>query len=1261
MLHICKSRLFKIILCTSLMCTMCVGEVFGEYHPEATNRNIYKPTGDSVYYYESPWGDNGDFDYYHYPVYNDPMYISDEDFFGVWSEADDGWSTLPYFRYSEFEGLKDVENAVKANNYPLAKEMLLEYYQGQRNNRVADLQAYAASTLDGYEVYLEAMARNAYPNGFLSGEEIGFFMIDNDWKTYSVNVTRVLNQAKGTYSLFNVLVTSVDKYYTEAEIYSKESEYEPVLKVKLKDTNIECPAVKDATIRAGSYADINYGTDEIMTVAEHGTYMSYDDSTKRAYVAFDISAISSTDTIKSASIELRCRTDAPKGEKELSLHWYKNESWEENSVNWDYFSDQLWFSCNDMEAWDYVTSSDATIKGKVCGYQRDSEPSKLYRAYENLGDERYAYQYIRHIMALISGIGFSTDIMNALDMSTHVTSLTQGMYYCIDSQYMTADRFTAMLKHSFTICDWLANSYFGTSTNNTATFASGAVYNLIARFPELVVHNDWFELVKMENGRVLGRGTFDDGMCIELSVNYIKTILDTYETPISTSIDTGEQIPFDDSLYDSIYNTLKTLMNVQGPYSGFNLSDGYDTYGSSLSYFKKWYNYQIFDDSHLTYIVTSGSQGRMPENATTHYPDGLRTYMRSGWGENDLMLAITNNMSTMGSHGHKDALSLAMFAYGSALLTDQGYGSLQTGDAMYYMKSPVQHNLVTVNDIEDYLTEGTTSSYNTLSSGDGKELGFESNMQYDFVEYSTDLYSTSQLNQRSVLFVRSDNFWIVTDYAVPKSPEKENLFAQHWHLYPGAKITYDDNYVIRSNFDGANVKIVPVESNEIDEVRLVDTWYSEAAGQMQDSQKAMILKTKSGAGKFTTILLPMKSGEDIQIESVEIDTGISSDAVNAASFRIADTETNEVNYYYYYHLNDLSLKGEATVGEFTTDATTLLVKKDSQDKILSVFIMDATYLKSNKLENEYVIKSEITIPSLSYNDSGTNLNVASTTLTDEDFQNLTVYSGGAEGVYSLQAEKILNAKKQGGYFYFGENPILDAEDEETSESQEKTEDGRGGAVSGGGGGTGIPAAESFGSQQSVTVNPDVNATDNKSKYSDVGEDEWYYDAIIKLTEKGIVSGDGTGKFYPENDVLREEFLKMMLVAANIELDETENTFTDVKDTDWFKQYVLTGRKIRVVNGISDEEFGIGMKITRQDMVVMISRLPCVKNISGEALETVEFNDNNMISDYAVEAVMKMRKIGLVNGYDNFYRPLDTVTRAEAATVISNLLEILSKE
>ena len=76
------------------------------------------------------------------------------------------------------------------------------------------------------------------------------------------------------------------------------------------------------------------------------------------------------------------------------------------------------------------------------------------------------------------------------------------------------------------------------------------------------------------------------------------------------------------------------------------------------------------------------------------------------------------------------------------------------------------------------------------------------------------------------------------------------------------------------------------------------------------------------------------------------------------------------------------------------------------------------------------------------------------------------------------------------------------------------------------------------------------------------------------------------------------------------------------------------------------------------MAVMISRTIEKLDVKIDANDVEVFSDNNKVSDYAKESVLFMKSIGLIEGYNNEYRPLDNLTRAEASKVIYQLMNLL---
>ena len=776
-----------------------------------------------------------------YPMFDDPDYISDEAFFGKWNSSTSSWTSQPYFRYSDYPAMSKVESAAKAGNYETAKNELLAYYRTVASNRTTSVDSLSSSRIEYNEALYQLLSRNAYVTNFISNYVINTFSVTKSWADVSIDVTNRLNEAKGSYDIFTTVISSVDKYRNQAEIYSKESSYSPKIVATVNGVEKTFTPKKDATLQGGKYASTNYGTATTLYAEEAGSWATPEDRTKRAFIGFDISGLKSSDTITNAKIVLKARHTGTDAEKLMAAYWIGESSWLENTVCWNTFKDHMYFSCNDMYCWDYVTSNDVNIKGKVCGYHRDVEPAYLVTAYSYYAQhpelepyyEKYAYTYLRQYMGLINSIGLDPNVMNQLDMSTHISGVTTDILRLMGSKYMTGEVLTAYLKHLWLLTDYHAYNCFGKTNNNWATYSTAAVYDMSARFPEFVKHDEWLGKTETENDRIFGGFTFADGMSYELSSNYTNTLLGTFSS-FTTSKETGEDLPYNESTTKVIYDNVMSLFNQSGPYlGGFNMGDAYDPYASYSSTFKTWYDNLFKDDPVISYLA--GKDGALPESATTNYPVGQRTFMRSDWSKNALALAMTNKM--VGSHGHKDALSISMFAYGKYLLTDQGYGGVQTGNTVYYMSGPQQHNIVTVNDSANYLSNGTvlsgavTEYNNTMADVDGTQMNFDSNNHYDFVEYSTPAYNATSNSQRSVMFLKNQKFYIVTDYHVPTDTSATNEYAQNWHLYPGANMTIDSTTkVIRSNFtDEPNVMLVPVDASSISKSEIRGTWYSEKA------------------------------------------------------------------------------------------------------------------------------------------------------------------------------------------------------------------------------------------------------------------------------------------------------------------------------------------------------------------------------------------------------------------------------------------------
>ena len=205
--------------------------------------------------------------------------------------------------------------------------------------------------------------------------------------------------------------------------------------------------------------------------------------------------------------------------------------------------------------------------------------------------------------------------------------------------------------------------------------------------------------------------------------------------------------------------------------------------------------------------------------------------------------------------------------------------------------------------------------------------------------------------------------------------------------------------------------------------------------------------------------------------------------------------------------------------------------------------------------------------------------------------------------------------------------------------------------------TGKTPSKRGGGGSGGTVKDSIKVTDDKKDensnayiqaFGDVARDYWAADYIKSLKESGIISGDENGNFNPENDITREEFIKMLVLAAGLYESDASCGFYDIKLCKWAESYIGSAVKAGIITGKDNNAFGAGEKLTRQDMAVMVCRALNIKS----NVENVAFTDANDISDYAKQSVAALANAGIINGFeDGEFKPFETARRSQSAKLI----------
>ncbi len=113
-------------------------------------------------------------------------------------------------------------------------------------------------------------------------------------------------------------------------------------------------------------------------------------------------------------------------------------------------------------------------------------------------------------------------------------------------------------------------------------------------------------------------------------------------------------------------------------------------------------------------------------------------------------------------------------------------------------------------------------------------------------------------------------------------------------------------------------------------------------------------------------------------------------------------------------------------------------------------------------------------------------------------------------------------------------------------------------------------------------------------FTDVTENDQYYNAINELVAAGIINGYEDGTFKPANTITRAEFSKILAVASapmGYTFTAAATTFTDIPDMNadhgWAVPYIQYAVSTKAVNGYEDGTFRPGNPVTYGEAVKMI--------------------------------------------------------------------------
>ncbi len=177
-------------------------------------------------------------------------------------------------------------------------------------------------------------------------------------------------------------------------------------------------------------------------------------------------------------------------------------------------------------------------------------------------------------------------------------------------------------------------------------------------------------------------------------------------------------------------------------------------------------------------------------------------------------------------------------------------------------------------------------------------------------------------------------------------------------------------------------------------------------------------------------------------------------------------------------------------------------------------------------------------------------------------------------------------------------------------------------------------------------------------FSDVGENDWYYDSIAYTNQHGMLNGVTATAFGPNETTTRGMVVTVLWRIAG-EPTAGENGFSDVKAGAWYYDAVTWAAQNDIVEGYGDDRFGPNNAITREQMAVILFHYA---EMSGYPVtvdgDMSDFADEGKISAWAAAGMTWAVANGLIEGReDGLLDPSGFATRAEVAAILMRFCEI----
>lgn len=197
----------------------------------------------------------------------------------------------------------------------------------------------------------------------------------------------------------------------------------------------------------------------------------------------------------------------------------------------------------------------------------------------------------------------------------------------------------------------------------------------------------------------------------------------------------------------------------------------------------------------------------------------------------------------------------------------------------------------------------------------------------------------------------------------------------------------------------------------------------------------------------------------------------------------------------------------------------------------------------------------------------------------------------------------------------------------------------------------------------ATVSVSVSATQTSVVFSDIDDCD-IYNAALTMAENALMSGavtDGVTQFDPEGSISRAEFVMCAMKASGISApaENLSDYFADISSLPTeTRNYINTAYKMGFAGGAETDGklcFNPDSTITRAEAAVVLSNIITSMQSVEKPIVQPVFADASALPVWAKEAIYTMNSLGIMKHNGGYVSPDTPVSRGDAALMLQAMI------